>query len=237
MKDGRYFYLKVVYLGAMAMLPLMLVALVGDVVGGWGRFKSPIYIAALFSCGFVLYRLYLKITAGGVKNTAIRLGSIFLILSLVCGMSVYAFHPSPNTLNGGYQTTQTELTGAETLLPLIEYDYSATTGVYFTGMQRYVTALYNHLSLPGRDDTAYDEGLPYHFGYDTGASSLVENIRDGEKYVIVTEKDREYYQAYYPHMMLHRYGPEDYEHLGVDAGLHYVYENGGFGVYAVYLNL
>ena len=235
MKDERYFYLKVVYLGAIAMLPFMFVALVGDVVGGWGRFKYPIYIAALLSCGFVLYRLYLKITADGIKNTAIRLGSIFLILSLVCGMSVYAFHPSPNTLNGGYQTTQMELTGAETLLPLIEYDYSSTTGVHFTGMQRYVTAFYNHLSLPYRDDTAYDEGLPYHFGYDTGASSLAENIRDGEKYVIVTEHDQEYYQAYYPQMMQYRYELEDYEHLSVDSSLHYVYDNGGFGVYDVFL--
>ena len=235
MKDERYFYLKVVSLGAMVMLPLMFVALVGDVAGGWGRFKPPIYIAALLSCGFVLYRLYLKITADGIKNTAIRLGSIFLILSLVCGMSVYAFHPSPNTLKGGYQTTQTELTGAETLLPLIEYDYSSTTGVHFTGMQRYVTAFYNHLSLPYRDDTAYDEGLPYHFGYDTGASSLAENIRDGEKYVIVTEHDQEYYQAYYPQMMQYRYELEDYEHLSVDSSLHYVYDNGGFGVYDVFL--
>ena len=238
MKDEQYFYLKFVYLCAVAMLPLIIVSIImGDSSGGWGRFKLPIYIVALLSCGFVLYRLYLKITSGGIKNTAMRLGSIFIILSLVCGMSVYAFHPSPNTLSTGYQTTQAELTGAETLLPLIEYDFSSTTGVHFSGMQRYVIALYNHLNLPPRDDTAYDDGLPYHFGYDKGSSSITENIRDGEKYVIVIEKDLEHYQAYYPQMMQYRYEPDDYNHLDFDVSINYMYNNGGFSVYDLYLRV
>ena len=235
--DGQYFWFKVLYFSSCIMFVLMIVAIFGNMTGGPIRFRYPLYFLAVLSSGLILHNIYMKITADNSKRTVVRVGSVILILSLICSLGVSSYYPSPNTLNGGYQTTQTELTGAETLLPLIEYDYSSTTGVHFKGMQRYVTALYNHLSLPYRDDTDYDAGLPYHFGYDTGASSLAESIRDGEKYVIVTEKDHDYYQAYYPQMMQHRYEPEDYEHLSVDSSLHYVYDNGGFGVYDVFLNL
>jgi len=235
-KDERYFWIKVLYFSSCIMFAIMFVAIFGNVSGGPFRFRYPIYFLAVLSSGMILYNIYLKITYVGKKRFIMSIGTIFLILALICSMSIAYYHMSPRTMSGSYQTTQAELTGAETLLPLIGYDFSSTTSVHFRGMVRYVTAFYNHLDLPYRNDAAeIDDGLPPHFGYDTGVASVVDVMPDGEKYLIVTERDYKYYSAYFPEFVSYSlYNTIDYNHLCVDDGLHYMYSNGGFGVYGIF---
>ena len=206
--------------------------------------EQTIYIAALLSTGFVMYRIFLFITKSRAKVTFPRMLVIFLILIFVSGMSVTSFHPSPNTYNGGYQTTQTTYTGVETLLPLIDYDKNST-GIHLTSTQRYVNAIYGSASTVGsnaygdtviistsRSSTDYADALPYHFGYDTGIASLNEIYGDGELFFII-EKDWEFYPAYHPERMDDYWSRWDFEHLNMDKGVGMAYNNGGLQLYTV----
>ena len=242
--NERYFFLKVLYAFAVVVGGMMVVAAVGDFGGGYLRFKQTIYIAALLSTGFVMYRIFLFITKSRAKVTFPRMLVIFLILIFVSGMSVTSFHPSPNTYNGGYQTTQTTYTGVETLLPLIDYDKNST-GIHLTSTQRYVNAIYGSASTVGsnaygdtviistsRSSTDYADALPYHFGYDTGIASLNEIYGDGELFFII-EKDWEFYPAYHPERMDDYWSRWDFEHLNMDKGVGMAYNNGGLQLYTV----
>ena len=115
-----------------------------------------------------------------------------------------------------------------------------------TGLQRYVHAIYGSASTVGsnaygdtviistdRGGTDYAEGVPHHFGYDTGIASLNELYGDGET-IFIVEKDKLLYQAYYPELMWDRWEPQDFEQLGMDKGLEYVYNNGGLEMYLVH---
>jgi len=209
----------------------------------YSRFLDEIYLAGIISAGLVVYLIYRKLS---IRFEGRKIMIIILLLSILmamCGLSIFTFHPSPYTLNTGYQTTQAEFTGAETLLPYIDYDKN-TTGIYFTGLQRYVSAIYGSAYTVGsyaygdfviistsRGGIDYADGVPYHFGYDLG-SSLSDNYGEGE-YIFIIEKDKKFYQAYYPEMMQYRWTPEDFDHLGMDGGLSYVYDNGGLEMYVV----
>lgn len=80
-------------------------------------------------------------------------------------------------------------------------------------MQRYVNAIYGSASTVGsneygdtviistnRGGTDYAEAMSHHFGYNTGILSLNELYGAGET-VFIIEKDKKYYQAYYPELM------------------------------------
>lgn len=242
-KDERYFLFKVLFICAIFIGGMMVIAAVGNFGGGYLRFRIPIYIVSLLSSGFVLYKIASTFSGHKAAVSVKRLGAVFLILMFVGGVSVMSFHPSPYTLNIGYQTTQTEFTGAETLLPYIDYDKN-TTGITFTGLHRYVSAIYGseytvgsyaygdyHIITALRGGTNYADGVPYHFGYDLG-SSLSDNYGEGE-YIFIIEKDTKFYQAYYPEMMQYRWTPDDFDHLGMDGGLSYVYDNGGLEMYVI----
>ena len=228
-KSSEYFFLKVFYIIASAVVIVTIVASVGDFIGGYTRFTYILYILALISSGFVLYRIFSIFTNSGKKITTTRLGIIVVLLMLICSLSVISFHPSPHTLQGGYQEPHTEYIGIETFYPyMVNCDYKTTKAVHFSAMQRHIVAIFGP-SESEYDGTSRNDMPPYHFGYNRGIDSVSE-LYDDQTYIIMNKRDEEYYDAYFPHMKEIRWTDSDYAHFGFDNGVNRVYSNDGLRI-------
>lgn len=243
-KNISYRLLWAVVIFGFAILGITALCAFGAFDFGYGRFLRSFYIVLIIGSGFVLSHLISNNEKKKRLKSIVKPTLLMVVLVLIAISSVYLYYPSPNTLNPGYQTTQMEYTGAETLLPLIDYNKNST-GIHMTGLQRYVHAIYGSASTVGsnaygdtviistnRGGTDYAEVMLHHFGYDTGIASLNELYGDGEN-IFIVEKDRKYYQAYYPELMWDRWELQDFEQLGMDKGLEEVYNNGGLEMYLV----
>ena len=51
--------------------------------------------------------------------------------------------------------------------------------------------------------------------------------------VFIIEKDKQYYQAYYPELIADRWGQQDFKQLEMDKGLDKVYNNMGMEIYQI----
>ena len=210
----------------------------------YSRFLDEIYLGGIISAGLVLYLVLKWLHKHISKKNVVTVAIAVCILMAVCCASIVTVHPSPISLSSGHQTTHMEYTGVETILPLIDYNKNST-GIYMTGLQRYVSAIYGSERTVGnnkyvnnliisteRSGTDYSEPVPYHFGYDTGIYSLNELYEDGDTLFII-EKDKIYYQAYYPELMVDRWEKQDFKHLETDKGLDKVYTNNGMEMYLI----
>lgn len=244
-KDEKYFLMKALFVCTLFIGCVVAVSMLGDFSGGSGRFLRVLYITGILSCGFILYHLYKLLSQSNIRKRILHVGVIFVIIVAVYFVSVLSLYPSPLTYNAGYQSPQTLTTAAETLLPRIDYSNAETTGIHFTGLQRYVGALYGspynvgsyeggtyHMISTSRGGTDSSDMVPYHFGYDTGSTSLADAYADGT-YIFIIDKDKRFYQAYYPELIQFRWTPQDFKQLSVDKGLHSVYNNGGMEMYIV----
>lgn len=231
-KSNEYFFLKVFYLVALAVVALVFIAAVGDFTGEYTRFVYILYILALISSGFILYRVFSIFTNSWKKMTTIRIGVIVVVLMLICSLSVISFHPSPYTMTGGYQEPQTQYTGIETFYPYMDNcNYQTTKGITFLSLQRHVVATFGP-SMSKYEGYTPNNVLPYHFGYDKGIDS-VSVIYPQSTYIILNNMDEEYYDVYFPRMKIARWTNNDYSHFSFDTGVFSVYSNNGLNIYVV----
>lgn len=244
-KNINYRLLWAVVIFGFVILGITALCAFGAFDFGYGRFLRPFYLVLVIGSGFVLSHLISTNEEKKRLKPIVKPALLMVVLILIAISSVYSYYPSPNTFNQGYQTTQTMYTGAETILPLVDNSKNST-GITFTSLQRYVSAIYGSASTVGsnaygdtiiisanRGETDSAEALPHHFGYDTGIESINEAYSAGE-IIFIIEKDREFYQAYYPEIMCDRWTPLDFEQLNLDTGLRKVYYNGGLEMYLVH---
>lgn len=211
----------------------------------YSRFLDEIYLIGIISAGLVIYVVSKRIISKLSCRKVVPVLLIVCILMAVCVLSLISFHPSPFTNNPGYQTTQNEFTAAETILPLIDYN-KMVTGITLTGLQRYVYAIYGSpytvtsnaygnesvIVSTKRSGVAYSSQVPVHFGYDTGANSLANHYGRGDS-IFITERDKKFYEEYYPEIVKYRWTQQDFKQLTMDIGLERVYNNGGTEMYYV----
>ena len=244
-KNINYKQLWVVVIFGFFILGITALCAFGAFNFSYGRFLQSFYLVLIIGTGFALSHIIKKDKDEKRLESVVKTTILMAVLILIAILSVYSYYPSPNTYNSGYQTTQTEYTGVETLLPLIDYNKNST-GIHLLGLQRYVGAIYGVASAVGsnaygdtlsistnRGANDYSDCLPRHFGYDTNIESLNELYGVGET-IFIIEKDRKYWQAYYPELIWDRWTPQDFEHLGMDSGLEMVYNNGGLEMYLVH---
>ena len=239
---GQYFGYIYTFIGLLGIATLAFMVM--DIGFKYSRFLDEIYLGGIISAGLVLYLVLKGLSRHFSKHKVVLFCISICILIGVCGSSIVTIYPSPMSMDIGYQSTQLEFTGAETILPYINYEKN-TTGIQMTGLQRYAHAIYGVANTVGNNYgdnqylissskifSEYAEQVPYHFGYDTGIDSLNCLYESGDT-IFITETDKEYYKTYYPILMWDRWSPNDFEHLTMDKGLAYIYNNGEFTMYLV----
>lgn len=239
---GQYLGYLYAYVGLLGVATLAFMVM--NIGFKYSRFLDEIYLGGIISAGLILYLVLKEIRRHSAKESIVSITIIICILMAVCGVSVATVHPSPTSLSGGAQTTQQEYVGVETIITLIDYNKNST-GIHMTGLQRYVSAIYGSERTVGsnkygnniiisteRSGTEYSKPVPYHFGYDTGMDSLNELYENGDT-VFIIEKDKQYYQAYYPELIADRWGQQDFKQLEMDKGLDKVYNNMGMEIYQI----
>lgn len=234
--NRKYTGLKYLYLFVVSIGIIMLISMVGDFVGGYARFKILPYFISLIGCGFAIEKLTRKLS-NKKKVSGIKLSTIFIVLLIICSLSVWAFYPSSNTLAISYQDTKTQYTTAETMTPHLNPE-SDIRGMSFNSLHRYLNLLYGSIYVRGGYEygsyhllsirggiSNVGESMPYHFGYDTINS--IGNTNKPGTVILVSERDKIFYQAYYPEHFNNMYTPEDFNHINMDQNVIKVYNNGG----------
>ncbi len=243
-RDNRYFTLRVMYVYLVCLGGVTVLLSISTAEFNYTRFICEVYIIGLLMSGFVLSHILSgkKRKAGIVKKC--RTGIVFSLLILVLVLSIFSFHPSPFTLNTGYQTTNAEWDAMATLLPRLDLiDNNANlTGIWFSTPQRYVPVLYQSENRFGtyafgkyqvvaNPNLGKPEKMPYNFGYNLNPS--LNHSFKNTTYMFVIQKDRELYQAYYPELLQSRWSLRDFIQLETDPKVITTYANGGFSLYLI----
>lgn len=195
-----------------------------------------LYAISMFGIFFAAYFLAFFLT-DNLKRRLLPLNThtkSTIVLVVIFGLfmgGLLALYPSPYILKASWQNTHSEVEGL-----LFSYDY------------RDVTIPLTAISIPpGRFSHAFlspeervtqklplyleDRHVPYHFGYDVNSS--ISSIYAHEIDIIITQKDKRMYLDVFPEIEEIRYTHQDFDRLGIDPALHFLYSNGEFDYYKV----
>ena len=243
-RDERYFSLRVVFVYLICLGGVTVLLSISTADFNYTRFISAVYTICILMSGFVLSQiLSIKKQQPGVLKKY-RKGIVCTLLILVLVLSVLSIHPSPYTLNTGYQTTETEWDAMATLLPRLDMiDNNVNiTGIWFSTPQRYVTVLYHSeyrfgtyafgtYQVVSSSALEKPEIMPFNFGYNLNPS-LSDSFKN-TTYMFIIEKDRELYQVYYPNLAEYRWSSQNFIQLEMDPNVIRTYSNGGFDLYTI----
>ncbi len=187
----------------------------------FGPTRYLVYIVyfTLIISGFYIYK-FMK----NVKNHKTIITSVSAILILVLFINgTFTVYPSDYTLQTSRQSTKSELMGITWFL------YNMDVENHFSSITTDPTKMIRYCGL--KNIRLHKEEVPYHFGYNN-STSLAESY-NRTSYLIITEKDKQFYVDVFPNLAKDRWAPNDFVKLNYDRNLGKLYTNGEFDTWLV----
>jgi len=234
-KGEHYQELRAVFGGSLVIVFFVLIMFTTKLVS---PFRVMAYFLALCSLfvGFTFFRFTAWSARFAKYGRMLSLLMICMVFAATLLSSFSAVYPSPFIRQPTSQTTVAEIEGMRWFLN--EKNHTTYVATFLLQPPTFQFASSN-LEPDAPATYGYSYGaitaLPFHLGYSTN-STLAETVGampdiagrlHQDKYVVLTEKAKEFYVDVLPEVASARFLPQDFKHMDNDISLDKIYSNGG----------